>query len=89
MMSSWDPLIEQSDADILAEAKKRQIKNILKSYVGVYDPFSELIQNSMDAVDLRKIKLQEEDIGSFFRCSVIVFKAPISVRYVITFPYRI
>lgn len=50
---SWDPLSSDKDVDIeiLLAAKKREIKNIIKSYVGMYDSFSELIQNAMDAVD--------------------------------------
>jgi hypothetical protein len=58
---SWDPLTSGKDADgeIIAAAQKRQIKNILKSYVGMYDSFSELIQNAMDAVDRRKAELAE------------------------------
>lgn len=60
--STWDPLEEhQTDQGLLVAAKKRQIKNILKSYVGDYDPFSELIQNAMDAVDLRASKLDEDN----------------------------
>lgn len=52
---SWDPLEASTEADqaIRATAQKRQIKNILKSYVGQYDSFSELIQNALDAVDKR------------------------------------
>ncbi|MEI7152206.1 hypothetical protein [Pectobacterium carotovorum] len=52
---SWDPLetANEIDADVVAAAKKREIKNILKSYVSNYDPFSELIQNAMDAVERR------------------------------------
>lgn len=34
-------------------ALKREIENILSSYVGWYDPFCELIQNSLDAVEAR------------------------------------
>lgn len=34
-------------------ALKREIDNILSSYVGWYDPFCELIQNSLDAVEAR------------------------------------
>lgn len=54
---SWDPLAvaEETDANVLASAKKREIKNILKSYVSNYDPFSELIQNAMDAVEKRAL----------------------------------
>ena len=53
--ASWDPLEAASDTDkdVLASAKKREIKNILKSYVSNYDPFSELIQNAMDAAEKR------------------------------------
>ena len=34
-------------------AKKREIKNILDSYTGWFDPFSELIQNALDALEAR------------------------------------
>lgn len=34
-------------------ALKREIDNILSSYVGWYDPFCELIQNALDAVEAR------------------------------------
>ena len=52
---SWDPLLksQQAESEIVSAAQKREIRNILKSYVGMYDPFSELIQNAMDAVDRR------------------------------------
>jgi hypothetical protein len=54
---TWDPLQEKlEDEGLLSAAKKRQIKNILKSYVSSYDPFSELIQNAMYAVDIRLTK---------------------------------
>lgn len=57
---SWDPLeaAKDSDLEILTAGKKREIKNILKSYVGAYDPMSELIQNAMDAVE-RRLDLKE------------------------------
>ncbi|MEH7442068.1 ATP-binding protein [Bacillus sp. JJ1122] len=42
------------------EISKREIKNILKSYVSFFDPFSELIQNAMDSVDRRKKILNED-----------------------------
>ena len=34
-------------------ALRREINNILSSYVGWYDPFCELIQNALDAVEAR------------------------------------
>jgi hypothetical protein len=51
----WDPLeaAKDSDQEIITAGKKREIKNILKSYVGTYDPMSELIQNAMDSVERR------------------------------------
>ncbi len=60
---TWDPLSnnDNADAEIISAARKREIKNILKSYVGMYDSFSELIQNAMDAVDKRAKVLQEEN----------------------------
>jgi hypothetical protein len=58
---SWDPLeaAKDSDRDILIAGKKREIKNILKSYVGAYDPMSELIQNAMDSVERRQAQGEE------------------------------
>lgn len=54
--TAFDPL--EFKANIASEAAlqalKREIKNILSSYVGWYDPFCELIQNALDAVELRK-----------------------------------
>jgi len=57
----WDPLetISTSDQEILIAAKKREIKNILKSYVGKYDSFAELIQNAMDSIE-KRIVLSEQ-----------------------------
>ena len=57
---SWDPLEEKPTTELVGAAIKRQIKNILKSYTGYYDLFSELIQNSLDALDERK-KIERTD----------------------------
>jgi len=53
----FDPLDsdQKNDFEVVYAAKKREIRNILKSYVGIYDTFSELIQNAMDAVDKQSI----------------------------------
>lgn len=69
---SWDPLSsgKEADGEIIAAAQKRQIKNILKSYVGMYDSFSELIQNAMDAVDRRKTELAETDYKRYLWITV-------------------
>lgn len=40
-------------SDAALSALKREINNILSSYVGWYDPFCELIQNALDAVEAR------------------------------------
>jgi hypothetical protein len=62
-MEHWDPLELQDTAttEIVAAARKREIRNILKSYVGFFDPFCELIQNALDAIDLREQTLKEKD----------------------------
>jgi hypothetical protein len=58
-MTNWDPLEENLSSELYSATIKRQIKNILKSYTGWYDPFCELIQNSLDAVEHRKRKDKE------------------------------
>jgi hypothetical protein len=76
----WDPLQEKlEDEGILAAAKKRQIKNILKSYVSAYDPFSELIQNAMDAVDIRLTRLNESEYKKRISISVDLKNNSLSV----------
>jgi hypothetical protein len=59
----WNPLDmnESMNVMIINQSKKQQIRNILKSYVGFFDPFCELIQNAMDAVDMRKKQVVEDD----------------------------
>lgn len=51
----FDPLeFKNTQAtDAAFGALKREINNILSSYVGWYDPFCELIQNALDAVEAR------------------------------------
>lgn len=66
-MEKWNPLeivTMNSDDDykqLAVSSTKQQIRNILKSYVGYYDPLCELLQNAMDAVDRRKEILDEEN----------------------------
>lgn len=59
-LDKWDPLKLLISEEVLGATIKREIKNILKSYTGWYDPLCELMQNSLDAVDMRK-KLNEKD----------------------------
>ncbi len=51
----FDPLEFKNTkvTDAALGALKREIGNILSSYVGWYDPFCELIQNALDAVEAR------------------------------------
>jgi len=58
-LTKWDPLKQSVSEELIGATIKRQIKNILKSYTGWYDPLCELIQNSLDALDLRN-KLGEK-----------------------------
>lgn len=53
-VTKWDPLKSSFSEEVIGATIKRQIKNILKSYTGWYDPLCELIQNALDAVDTRK-----------------------------------
>lgn len=57
-LTSFDPLLTQygGSEEAVINSVKREIRNILNSYVGWYDPFCELIQNSLDAIDKRKEK---------------------------------
>ena len=61
-IAPWDPLsVDSENFSWMADAQRREINNILKSYTGYYDVFSELIQNALDALERR----WEEDQGSF------------------------
>ncbi len=62
MADLWDPLeaAKEHSADLVLASRKREMQNILKSYVGFYDPFCELLQNAMDAVDARERELAED-----------------------------
>jgi hypothetical protein len=58
---SWDPLVQGKDEpELLVAAQKREIANILRSYTGYNDLFSELLQNSLDAIERR---MEEEGEG--------------------------
>ncbi len=58
----FDPLHAKYDGneEVVIKSLKREIQNILGSYFGWFDPFCELIQNALDAVDAR-IKLKEKE----------------------------
>ena len=52
---SWDPLDGSGGIDpgLVIATQRREISNILRSYTGYYDVFSELLQNALDAVERR------------------------------------
>ncbi len=57
-IDGFDPLsvrsAESGEKTMLEEANRRIVQNVLKSYTGYFDVFSELIQNSLDAVEKKK-----------------------------------
>ncbi|WP_265569342.1 ATP-binding protein [Sphingomicrobium nitratireducens] len=65
-----DPLSfsNEESEKLIAEANKRIINNILKSYTGYYDGFSELIQNALDATE-NKFR----DLGDSFTPKVWIY----------------
>jgi hypothetical protein len=66
--SPFDPLEFKSTNvnDAALGAMKREITNILSSYVGWYDPFCELIQNALDSVDARRqLEKSAGDLGAY------------------------
>lgn len=67
----YNPLdTEQIDLNDIKNKKiKTEIKNIIKSYAGFYDPFNELLQNAMDALDRREEKRKEiiEDLDKLLK----------------------
>ncbi|CAO1652358.1 Histidine kinase/HSP90-like ATPase domain-containing protein [Salinibacterium sp. NYA9b] len=52
----FDPLSFKNTvvSEAALAAVRRELDNILSSYVGWFDPFSELVQNALDAVDSRR-----------------------------------
>jgi hypothetical protein len=62
-IDGFDPLGSDATSDaslstVFEEASRRIVHNILKCYTGYYDVFSELLQNSLDALQTRQ-RLQE------------------------------
>lgn len=64
----FDPLEakQANKADVAINAVKREINNILDSYVGWFDPFCELIQNSLDSVEERDKDEEENYVPKIF-----------------------
>jgi len=55
MFNEFDPLTSKQaiDTEVAINAMKREIQNILDSYVGWFDPFCELLQNALDSIEER------------------------------------
>ncbi len=62
-----DPLnLDESEySAVLRQSKKRELNNIIKSYVSSFDVFSEAIQNALDAIDRKRLLLQGDDVKNF------------------------
>nr|WP_294790461.1 ATP-binding protein [uncultured Mucilaginibacter sp.] len=72
-LNSWDPLDGNMDQEMMSASAKRSITNILKSYVGTFDPFAELIQNALDAVDKKAEQLSEIGLVDDYKKSIWLF----------------
>ncbi|HGM6996145.1 ATP-binding protein [Serratia marcescens] len=72
--SPFDPLRAKhiADTEVASHALKREISNILSSYVGWYDPFCELIQNSLDSIDEKSNQEKILNAGYQPEISIIV-----------------
>jgi len=59
--NAFDPLEAKQalTSEVAINAMKRELKNILDSYMGWYDPFCELIQNALDSVE-EKVSLGDK-----------------------------
>lgn len=70
---AFDPLEAKSSkaTEAALQALKREIKNILSSYVGWYDPFCELIQNALDSVELRE-RIESEAGNTAYQPSISI-----------------
>jgi nitrogen fixation/metabolism regulation signal transduction histidine kinase len=58
-LDGFDPLSEAvavgaTERALFEDATKRVVLNILRSYTGYYDVFSEVTQNALDAIDERR-----------------------------------
>jgi hypothetical protein len=69
--AEFDPLKAKQtlDTEVAIKAMKRELMNILDSYVGWYDPFCELIQNALDAVEEKALRrrLPNPDLSIYLR----------------------
>jgi hypothetical protein len=62
-------------SQVFEDSRKRDVQNILKSYTGTFDLFSELLQNSLDAVQARQRRdgvSYEPTIGYTSTCRIVL-----------------
>ena len=87
--SPFDPLEYKvsKSSDGAIGAIKREIENILSSYVGWYDPFCELIQNSLDSVEARAELEKSAGTQAEYKPTVrILERFPVSLNLAVGFP---
>lgn len=62
-----DPLnLNESEyGTVLRQSRRRELSNIIKSYVSPYDVFSEAIQNALDAIDRRRMLLEGNGVKNY------------------------
>ena len=61
MFTEFDPLAAKQslNTEVAINAMKREIQNILDSYVGWFDPFCELTQNALDSIEERLLEADQ------------------------------
>ncbi len=66
-VNTIDPLnLNESEyGAVLRQSRRRELSNIIKSYVSSYDVFSEAIQNALDAIDRKRILLEGDGLKSY------------------------
>lgn len=81
MFSPFDPLQAKSaqNTEVATNALKREINNILGSYVGWFDPFAELVQNALDAVEEHASSGGERDYKPQIWVTVDIAKSQLTV----------
>jgi hypothetical protein len=70
----FDPLdAKNNNLSDATNILKREIENILSSYVGWYDPFCELIQNALDAVEARAENEKAAGKGDAYKPTIDIY----------------
>ncbi len=80
--NGFDPLEaaiskDKRHTELINAAKRREIRNILKSYTGYFDVFSELIQNSLDATE--RVWIQDKSFKSKIKIEIDLKERMIAV----------